>query len=653
MNSTRVKQDATILIIDDSAENRLLLSSQLRMDGYDILQASNGPTGLQMAKQHLPDLILLDVMMPGMNGFQVCAHLKEDVVTALLPVIMVTALREVQYRIQGIEAGADEFLSRPHHREELLVRVRSLVKLKRTRENLQEERNRLEFLYDITRATNTQLDINQMMKEIITRARQSVEAKKGSIFLIDENHTVTTKFLVRANDEVDVSSNVTEEVMQHGLAGWLINNNQGDIIYDTADDERWIVLPDDTDTVGSVIGIPLSKGESVVGVLMLIHEQPGYFNSDHLAIIETIGVQVTSAIENAYLFNEVREQQKKLSTILAKSNDAIFTTDEEQHIALFNAAAENLFGIKLEAIVGLPLTTIPELAPLIPAVEQATLKPVTQEISLDDGAVLYTSISSIPDVGLVIVMQDVTELKQAEAQRLEIERREKALVRRTFARYMGERLVNHVLSHDPSVLERRERRAAVVMFADMRGFTRMIMALEPQASIDLLNQFFSEMTDVVYEFDGTIFDLVGDELMVGFNVPFDQPDANYRSILTAVSMQLRFDQLRQDWYVRLGTELGLGIGIDAGNVIIGNVGARQRMNFAMVGEAVNTAHRFVDMAKDGQIVISEAIHDSLKDRTIDIAPFISLGKVDIPGKPEPQTLYQAHLLRTELPELGS
>ena len=104
---------ATVLIIDDTPENRLLLSSQLGLEGYEILKAADGPAGIALAQEHNPDVVLLDVMMPGMDGFEACKLLKADVKTHLIPVIMVTALRDVQRRIEGIEAGADEFLSRP------------------------------------------------------------------------------------------------------------------------------------------------------------------------------------------------------------------------------------------------------------------------------------------------------------------------------------------------------------------------------------------------------------------------------------------------------------------------------------------------------------------------------------------------------------
>ena len=149
------EETATILIVDDNPDNRLLLASQLGMHGYNIVEADGGHQGIELARDHFPDLILLDVMMPVMNGFEVCTHLKADGNTAHIPIIMVTALRDIEYRIRGIEVGADEFLSRPHHREELLVRVRSLIRLKQARDRLEEERNRLRLLYNVTRAATT------------------------------------------------------------------------------------------------------------------------------------------------------------------------------------------------------------------------------------------------------------------------------------------------------------------------------------------------------------------------------------------------------------------------------------------------------------------------------------------------------------------
>lgn len=649
--SASQENPGTILIIDDNADNRFLLASQLKMHGYRHLQAADGRQGLEVAERERPDLILLDVMMPDMNGFEVCGRLKQNQLTAAIPVIMITALREVEYRIRGIEVGADEFISRPHHREELLVRVHSLIQLKRARDKLEEERQRLELLYNISRATTTQLNLEQMMVEIITHTQAAVGAAKGTIMLLDEAGAVTHKIMVRQGVPAEITTQISQEVMNRGMAAWLIRHNRGEIIGDAGRDNRWLTLPDDDEPAGSVLGIPLSRANRLVGILILTRPEPGYFSQEHLHLVETIGAQATAAIENAYLFSEIDEQRRKLQAILAQSTDAIITTNEAWCISLLNQSAERLFELNGVDATGRSIRELPELHLLIPLFVRASERPATGEVTLTDGGTLYGSVSPIQGVGYVAVMQDITELKRIEELRLEQERREKQQVKDTFARYMGPRLVEHVLSTEPGLLARRERRRAVVMFADLRNFTRLVVNVEPNTAIYMLNEFFTNLTDIVYEYDGTIFDLAGDELMVGFNVPIDQADAPYRALLAGIKMQHRFNELRQEWFRRLGTELGLGVGIDQGEVVVGNVGAESRMNFAMVGEAVNTAHRLVELAEDGQVIISEVIYQAIlqySPRLFEAVRFDSMGPVALKGKTIPQILYRAQLRRTPL-----
>jgi len=645
---------STVLIVDDNAENRLLLSSQLRMEGHTILQASGGVEGLQMAQAHDPDIILLDVMMPDMNGFEVCKLLKEDPKTNLTPVIMVTALREVQYRIEGIGSGADEYLSRPHVREELLVRVRTLIQLKRARVRLQEERNRLQLLYNIGRAISTQLDLESTIAEIISQTQIALGATKGNIMLLNDDGNVINKFLIRAGDEVEISEHVSQDVMTRGLGGWLVKNNRGDIIDSIAHDERWVTLPDDDQDTGSAIGVPLSRWNKLVGVLILNHPDVGYFTSEHLLLLEAIAAQATTAIENADLFTEVSEERRKLEAILAQSTDAIITTDEEMHISLVNQAAERLFEIDVNAIRGKSIHEVPQLQMLGPLFKRAGSREEPQEIGLSNGRILYVSISPIQGVGYAGLMQDVTEIKRIEEIKLEQERREKEQLKEAFSRYMGPRLVEHVLSHEPGLLSRRERRQAVVMFADLRNWTGgMIMKLSPDEAIQQLNEFFTAMMDIALDNDGTVFELTADEILVGFNVPFDQKNAPYLAIRTAVLMQNRFDHLRQRWYERLGTDVGLGIGIDLGDVVVGNVGAESRMTFRMVGGAINTAHRLVEIAEDGHIVVTRAVFHALNGENqrallVQMAHFETVGPLRLKGIAAPQTLYRATMPRTRL-----
>ena len=637
---------SVVLIVDDMRENRLLLSSQLKLDGHNILEASGGQDGIEMAKKHDPDLILLDVMMPDINGFEVCKTLKADPQTHLIPIIMITALSKVESRIEGKKAGADEFLSRPHIREELLVRVRTLIQLKRARTNLEEERHRLQLLYNISRAVSTQLDLEPMMSTIIEQTQAAVGATKGNIMLLNELNEVYHKFIIRAGSPIEISDRVTREVMTRGLGGWLVTNKRSEIIHDIRQDERWITLPDDEGETGSAIGIPLIGSDRVVGILILNHPDVGYFTDDHKDLLNALGSTVSTAITNAHYFTEISEERRKLEAILGQATDAIVTTDEEWNISLFNQAAERLFGLQAEAVAGKYIGDFQPLSVLLSVYSNGNHHANAQEIKMENGRTLYTSVSPIQGVGYAAVLQDITELKRIEEFRLAEERRKKQEIKETFSRYMGPSLVDYVLSHEPGLMARRERRRAVVMFADIRSFTRFTRLVEPNQVIKRLNKFFTKMTEVVYQFEGTIFELTGDEILVAFNAPFDQADAASRAVETAVAMQKRFNALRVELFEELNTGFGMGIGIDEGNVIVGNVGAETRMTFRMVGDAVNTAHRLVDIAVDGQIVISEGVYQKIQVNSsplLQAHPLSPMGAIEIRGKDEPENLYQVQI----------
>jgi DNA-binding response OmpR family regulator len=127
-----VEPQVKVLVVDDEARNVKLLEALLLPRGYEVVKASNGAEALQKVHAERPDLVLLDVMMPVMDGFEACKLLKENADTQLIPVIIMTALGQVEDRIKGIEAGADDFLTKPVHRDELLARIRTSLRLKQT-----------------------------------------------------------------------------------------------------------------------------------------------------------------------------------------------------------------------------------------------------------------------------------------------------------------------------------------------------------------------------------------------------------------------------------------------------------------------------------------------------------------------------------------
>lgn len=136
MSTETILQRPKILVVDDNIANVELLEAYLSADEYEVIKAFDGQEGLNKVHEVMPDLILLDIMMPKMDGYEVCKHIKEGENTRFIPVVMITALTELEAKIKGLDVGADDFLSKPFNRLELMARVRSLLRLKSLHDDL-------------------------------------------------------------------------------------------------------------------------------------------------------------------------------------------------------------------------------------------------------------------------------------------------------------------------------------------------------------------------------------------------------------------------------------------------------------------------------------------------------------------------------------
>lgn len=188
---------ARILVVDDVVPNVKILEAKLSVEYYDVITAFNGPDAIELARDKSPDLILLDVMMPQMDGFEVCRRLKADSNTAHIPIVMVTALSEASDRVQGLEAGADDFLTKPVDDVALFARVKSLLRLKMM---MDEFRLREETSQDLG---------------VIGRDEPLDSEQRGRILAIDDNSFSATqlKQVYDANYEVIVEGDMEEALV--------------------------------------------------------------------------------------------------------------------------------------------------------------------------------------------------------------------------------------------------------------------------------------------------------------------------------------------------------------------------------------------------------------------------------------------------------
>ena len=138
------EEQDVILVVEDETNSRFLLKTYLTSEGYGVRMAKSGEEALRMVAEDPPSAIVLDILLPKMDGYEVCKRLKTSENTNFIPVVMATALRGNQQRIQGIEAGADDFISKPFNRVELLTRIKSLLRIKRLHEDLERKVQELE-----------------------------------------------------------------------------------------------------------------------------------------------------------------------------------------------------------------------------------------------------------------------------------------------------------------------------------------------------------------------------------------------------------------------------------------------------------------------------------------------------------------------------
>ncbi len=181
-----------ILVVDDQRANVEMLAGVLSARGYEVLTATDGESALEQVRRHNPDIVVSDILMPQMDGYELCRRLRGDPATTLLPVILVTSLDPLQERVNGIDAGADDFLSKPVNWEELFARVRSLLRIKRLQDEVKAWNAKLE---ERVREQVAQLEQLGRLKRFFSRPVAEAIVAGGEDILAPHRREITAVFL--------------------------------------------------------------------------------------------------------------------------------------------------------------------------------------------------------------------------------------------------------------------------------------------------------------------------------------------------------------------------------------------------------------------------------------------------------------------------
>jgi len=315
----RENQSSTILIVDDQPDNLYVLRRLLRGQSYAVLEAASGAEALRIAGEHRPDLILLDVMMPEMDGFEVVRRLREDAATRPIPMVLLTAnAPDERLKIQGLNLGADEYLTQPINNNELLARVEALLRTKRAQDELLARNAQLSALLDIVQASTSTLELTEVGRRLIERTLSALEIEAGGIWLHEGDALVCLA-------QRGYSSAAIEERVRIPLAesrvSKIVMERQQAVFGPTAElYGPGSALARETKTT---MVLPLLHRGEAHGVLHLGTTAERTFEGDQLAFLGAIANAAAVAVQNARLFEESQRQRQQLEQLDLEKDEFI------------------------------------------------------------------------------------------------------------------------------------------------------------------------------------------------------------------------------------------------------------------------------------------------------------------------------------------
>ncbi|TMC19166.1 MAG: GAF domain-containing protein [Chloroflexi bacterium] len=486
---------------------------------------------------------------------------------------------------------------------------------------LKRERNELETLYDIARVLNSTLEFDQVLRLVMEQVIQFVNAERGFLALINPmtNELDFTIALDKQGQTIDRSA---------------YRNSRGTVIRVVKTREP--ILTDDAQIddafkkqesimaygIRSIMCAPLVVRDHCIGAVYVDSRiNANLFGPKHRELLLAFCHQAAIAIDNARLFadltrtiRQVNEDKQYMDNIFASIANGVITTDSSGIVTTFNGAAAKTLRMDPKSAIGRhhrdvfaarPQVGISELLQNARVQhEHGTM--VTNSVDCDipgAGEVnLNLYVSALLDtqnnhIGIALVIDDRTELKRSEAQAKQ--------VRRIFERYVHPNVVQQLIK-DPMALNLGgETKEISVVFADIRGYTRLSESMAPEEMMNLLNSYLGIMVEEIWHQEGTLTAFIGDALMAIFNAPLLQEDHALRAVRAAWNMRRAVQKYQQDHPQEI--PLAFGFGVNTGLGVVGNLGSTGRLqNYTAIGDVVNVAARLQSNASDNNILLNHA-----------------------------------------------
>ena len=490
--------------------------------------------------------------------------------------------------------------------------------------DLNEKYLELETLLDLTNTINSLNDLDSLFFNVLTLSSSILNSSKGMVLIKNEVSNIFDPISIFNLDE-----NKIKKQIFNTRSGFLklLNRDKKSFIIEKKHKLNHKLF----DSSFSIV-CPIISENMLVGAIILFDKETRKgiedFNINDLKLLDSITIQTSFAYQNIRLLESLKKSNKLNENVMSSITTGIIGINLFGEIEFVNKEALRLLKKDNLEVVGNHYLIIFEkdkhLQELIQKVEvdqerlfetEFTIKPNRKKI------IVNLSCSPVFDEqkafsGIVIAIDDLSKINK---------------VKSTFKKYVSKNIVDKLLESEDSLNLGGTESDITILFSDIRGFTSMSEKLNPSEIVRLLNKYFQSMIDVVFKYNGTLDKIVGDELMVLYGVPLKNEKDTENAVNTAIEMFKKLDQFNKEITKNGFEPFQIGIGINKGKAVSGNIGSEQQMNYTVIGDTINLGARLCSHAKSGQILIS----NSVKDHISKIHDFKKIPSIAVKGKSKP------------------
>lgn len=526
----------------------------------------------------------------------------------------------------------------------------------------QKQRAAAALMSAVNSLSKSSLDLEDTLKRVMDEAKNLMNADRSTLWLIDEERgELWTK--IPGIGELRIPRNA-------GFAGMVAESGEPLLIpFDLYEDPR-SETSQQTDQktryrTCSMLCMPVfNSDDQLIGVTQLINKKkqgdyPPYdpdtwpqapeqwkasFNRTDQEFMQAFNIQAGVALQNAKLFETVKQQEQRQKDILRSLTNGVISTDKQGNIIAANDCAKGLLGFESDrAIEGMNLQEMIHIqegkfsewfaAALHPHDDKDRQQYYPNQILIaptcPEGQSINLTINSMADVtdpekvnGALVVLEDISD---------EME------VKNLMYKYMTPEVAEALLASGDTGLGGKRKHVSV-LFSDIRSYTTLTEKLQPEEVVTMLNDYFEEMVDAVFQYGGTLDKYIGDALMAVFGSPAPLEDREWCAIQAAVAMRHRLEAFNEKRTQAGQLAIQIGIGIHSDSVVSGNIGSSKRMELTSIGDGVNLASRLEGTSKQygTDLVISEQTYlpnaHRLAVRELDF--------ITVKGKTRPVTIYE-------------